>query len=248
MKRATLFVVCSVGLLCAQAYALNNTLNSQYPGASGYASDTFVNPQQKLGYSLGLEMGASFKRLDVELDPAAYMQGMRDAMSGNRPQMAEQDMKSTLIHFRREMMARTPGYEAQKEKNQREGEAFLAMNKKKDGVITLPDGLQYKVIVPGNGEKPKAKDVIAINYVGTLIDGTVFDSSFKHGKPMIFQTDSMIPGWTEALQLMPVGSTWDIYVPADLAYNELGSQPIVGPDQTLIYRIKLINIEEKHSA
>jgi FKBP-type peptidyl-prolyl cis-trans isomerase FklB len=245
MKSAK-FIVLGFALACGQVYAFNS-LNSQYPGSSGYSGDSFVSTQQKLGYALGLEMGNSFKRLSIELDPYAYMLGMKDAMSGSQVRMAEQDMKSTLISFRREMMARTPGYEALKEKNQREGEAFLATNKKKQGVITLTDGLQYKIINSGKGEKPSAKDIVSINYVGTLVNGTVFDSSFKRGKPMIFQLDSMIPGWTEALQLMPVGATWDIFVPSSLAYNELGSQPDVGPNQTLIFRITMLGIQEKHT-
>lgn len=236
----TVFLACAIA--GSQAYAFGNSFLS---GSGDGATNQFQTSQQKLGYSLGVEMGNSFRKLHIDLDPYSYMLGMKDAMNAGRIQMPDDEMRSTLISFKREMMAQTPGYEALKERNQKEGEQFLAENKTRSGVVTLPDGLQYKVIVPGTGDHPTDKDIVAVNYVGKLVNGRVFDSAFSSGPPMVFQADSMIPGWTEALRQMPVGSTWDVFIPASLAYNELGSQPSIGPEQTLIYRIKLVSIVRK---
>ena len=128
--------------------------------------------------------------------------------------------------------------------NKSKGELFLAANKSKPGVVTLPDGLQYKVIVKGTGVKPKETDTVVVNYSGTLIDGTEFDSSYKRGEPASFQVNQVIPGWVEALQLMPVGSTWELYIPANLAYGENGAPPSIGPNETLIFKVQLLGIKK----
>lgn len=124
------------------------------------------------------------------------------------------------------------------------GTKFLTTNKTKPGVVTLPDGLQYKVIKEGKGAKPSADDTVTVDYTGTLIDGTVFDSSDKHGQPMTFPVKDVIPGWTEALQLMKVGSTWEIYVPASLAYGAAGAPPVIGPNETLVFKITLRDVKK----
>ncbi len=129
-------------------------------------------------------------------------------------------------------------------KNKIEGEAFLAANKTKPGVVTLPDGLQYKIITEGTGAQPTDDDTVTVHYAGTLIDGTEFDSSYKRGQPATFPVKGVIPGWTEALKLMKVGSTWELYIPASLAYAEQGSPPVIGPNQTLIFKVNLINIQK----
>lgn len=133
---------------------------------------------------------------------------------------------------------------ASADQNKKTGDAFLATNKKKPGVITLDDGLQYKVITAGTGKHPTASDTVTVNYAGRLIDGTEFDSSYKRGEPATFPVNGVIPGWTEALQLMPVGSTWELYIPAALAYGEQGSPPNIGPNETLIFKVNLIAINQ----
>ena len=129
-------------------------------------------------------------------------------------------------------------------KNKATGDAFLAANKTKAGVVTLPDGLQYKIITPGTGPKPTANDVVTVDYEGTLIDGSEFDSSIKRGQPASFPVNGVIPGWVEALQLMPVGSTWELYIPSQLAYGDQGMPPVIAPNQTLIFKVKLISIKK----
>lgn len=130
-----------------------------------------------------------------------------------------------------------------KDKNKAEGEAFLAANKEKPGVVVLPDGLQYKVITAGQGDKPTVKDTVTVDYSGKLINGKEFDSSYKRGEPATFQLAGVIPGWTEALQLMKVGSTWELYIPAELAYGEFGAPPSIGPNETLIFKVTLVSIK-----
>jgi FKBP-type peptidyl-prolyl cis-trans isomerase FklB len=129
-------------------------------------------------------------------------------------------------------------------KSQTDGQAFLAANQKKPGVVTLPDGLQYKVITEGSGSKPTINDVVTVHYVGTLIDGTEFDSSYKRGQPATFPVAGVIAGWTEALQLMKAGSTWELYIPANLAYGERGAPPVIGPNETLIFKVQLIDVKK----
>lgn len=124
------------------------------------------------------------------------------------------------------------------------GEAFLSTNKAKPGVVTLPDGLQYKIITEGKGEKPTINDVVTVNYAGKLINGKEFDSSYKRGEPATFPVSGVIPGWTEALQLMPAGSTWELYIPASLAYGEQGAPPSIGPNETLIFKVQLISVKK----
>lgn len=124
------------------------------------------------------------------------------------------------------------------------GEAFLEANKKKEGVVTLPDGLQYKVITEGKGAKPTLNDVVTVHYAGTLVDGKEFDSSYKRGEPATFPVSGVIAGWTEALQLMPAGSTWELYIPANLAYGDQGAPPVIGPNETLIFKVQLISVKK----
>jgi FKBP-type peptidyl-prolyl cis-trans isomerase FklB len=130
------------------------------------------------------------------------------------------------------------------EKNKAKGDAFLAANKNKPGVVTLADGLQYKIIVDGKGEKPSANDQVEVNYAGTLIDGTEFDSSYKRKQSIVFPLNAVIRGWTEALQLMKVGSTWELYIPANLAYGSRGAPPSIGPNETLIFKVELLSIKK----
>jgi len=130
------------------------------------------------------------------------------------------------------------------DKDKAAGEAFLAANKNKPGVVTLPDGLQYKILVEGQGETPNRNDIVTVHYAGTLIDGTEFDSSYKRGQPTTFPVLGVIPGWVEALQMMKVGSTWELYIPANLAYGEQGAPPVIGPNQVLIFKVQLIDVKK----
>lgn len=200
--------------------------------------------KDKLSYAIGMDMGTGLKRNAIEVDADIIARGIKDVLSGSKPLMTNEEVRTVLMAAKQELQAKQQ--ERMKtlgEKNKREGEAFLAMNKKKKGVKVLPSGLQYKVITEGKGEAPKATDTVTVNYKGTLIDGTEFDSSYKRGEPATFPVNGVIKGWTEALQLMKEGSKWQLVIPAELAYGERGGGPI-GPNSVLIFEVELLSIKK----
>lgn len=202
--------------------------------------------KDKASYVIGLDMGNSLKRNKVDVDIDILIAGLRDALSGAKPLMTEQEMKETIMALQKDLQAKQQEQVKELgEKNKKEGEAFLEQNKKKPGVITMPSGLQYKILVNGKGKSPKATDTVSVNYKGTLIDGTEFDSSYKRGQPATFALNGVIPGWTEALQLMKEGSKWQLFIPPNLAYGERGAGGAIGPNAVLIFEIELISIKQK---
>jgi FKBP-type peptidyl-prolyl cis-trans isomerase FklB len=201
--------------------------------------------KEKISYSVGVEIGTTLKKQGIDVAPDALTRGIRDALSGAKTLMTEEEIVETLTNFRKEFVAKKQELAKQQgEKNKKEGEAFLAENGKKEGVKTLPSGLQYKVIKPGSGKKPKAEDLVTVHYRGTLIGGTEFDSSYRRGKPATFPANRVIPGWTEILQLMEEGAKWEIFIPSNLAYGERGAGDEIGPNATLIFEIELISVQE----
>jgi len=216
--------------------------------ASAHAADSSVLKTQKdkVSYSIGLDIGRNMKKQSIEVDPELLARGLKDALSGDKALLTDEEIKTVMTTFQQEMQAKM-GARAKElgDKNLKAGETFLAENKKKDGVITLPSGLQYKVITAGNGKKPKATDTVSTQYRGTLIDGTEFDSSYKRGQPASFPVKGVIAGWTEALQLMPVGSKWQLFVPAGLAYGPRGAGQMIGPNATLIFDVELLSIQDE---
>jgi FKBP-type peptidyl-prolyl cis-trans isomerase FklB len=192
---------------------------------------------QKASYALGLNIGSSIKQQPIQLDLPSLFKGIKDAEAGNKPLLTEEEMNASLKVLRDEAAAKVS------ETNMKEGAEFLAANKAKDGVVTTASGLQYKIITAGTGAKPTKADTVVCNYKGTFINGTEFDSSYKRGKPAEFPVGGVIPGWTEALQLMPVGSKWELYVPSDLAYGTRGAGGAIGPNQTLIFEVELLSIK-----
>ncbi len=202
------------------------------------------NPRQRASYSIGADIGSNFKKQEIDIDPKALAAGLADALAG-KPALTEAEMRETLENLRKDLMAKAETKQkAAGDKNAKEGEAFLAANAKKDGVKTLPSGLQYKVIKSGTGNSPKATDRVKVHYHGTLIDGTVFDSSVERGQPATFGVNQVIPGWTEALQLMKEGDKWQVYIPSKLAYGERGAGGKIGPNSTLIFDVELLSIEK----
>jgi FKBP-type peptidyl-prolyl cis-trans isomerase FklB len=193
-----------------------------------------------------MEIGKNFKKQSIDVDPEVLLKGIQHAISGSKALMTDQEVRETLTAFQKERRAKQEEEMRELgEKNRKEGEAFLAANKEKEGVKTLPSGLQYKVIKPGTGKKPKSTDTVTTHYRGTLIDGTEFDSSYKRGQPAIFPVKGVIPGWTEVLQLMEEGAKWQLFVPPNLAYGERGAGHAIGPNATLIFEVELISIQEK---
>jgi FKBP-type peptidyl-prolyl cis-trans isomerase FklB len=216
--------------------------------APSFAADSAAptSKKDKISYSIGMDIGTSLKRQDIDLNADELAAGLRDALSGGKPKLTEDEVHKILTEFQQELQAKAQERSQQlAEKNKKEGEAFLAANKKKPGVKTLPSGLQYKVITDGKGPIPKATDTVTTNYKGTLVDGTEFDSSYKRGEPATFPVNGVIKGWTEALQLMKVGSKWELYVPSDLAYGPRGAGQMIGPNSTLVFEVELLSIGDK---
>lgn len=208
-------------------------------------ASSLTTDKDKLSYSIGADLGKNFKTQGIDINPEALSKGMQDGMSGAQLILTEQQMKDVLNKFQKDLMAkRTSEFNKKSEENKSKGEAFLTSNKAKTGVVVLPSGLQYKVIDAGTGAKPGKSDTVTVEYTGHLIDGTVFDSTEKTGKPATFQVSQVIPGWTEALQLMPAGSTWEIYVPSGLAYGPRSVGGPIGPNETLIFKIHLISVKK----
>lgn len=211
------------------------------------ASNTTVlkTDMDKLSYSIGVDLGKNFKKQGIEVVPEMMGKGIADGMAGGTLLLTDDQMKDVLNKFQKDLMAkRTAEFNKKAEENKSKGEAFLAQNKSKPGVVTLPDGLQYKIIEAGKGEKPGKDDTVTVEYTGKTIAGEVFDSTDKLGKPATFKLSQVIPGWTEALQLMPAGSKWEIYVPANLAYGNRAVGGPIGPNETLIFNVHLISVKK----
>jgi len=200
---------------------------------------------EKLSYAIGLEIGTTLKKLPAEIDFAVFIQAVEDGLKGKETLLTQQQ----AIEIKKEFGKKVQEDRARKtkglaEKNLKEGEAFLAENKKKKGVITTESGLQYLVLQEGDGPKPKATDRVKVHYRGTLLDGTEFDSSYKRGQPVTFMLNRVIAGWTEGVQLMKVGSKYRLFIPSNLAYRERGAGPLIGPNSTLIFEVELLAIEK----
>lgn len=200
----------------------------------------------KLSYALGVDLGMQLRKQGIDIDSAIFAKAMGDALSGAKLEMTPEESRKIIAAFQEELRKKQQAAAATAAaKNRSAGEAFLAENKAKEGVVALPSGLQYKVLKQGTGPKPTAEDTVECHYRGTLIDGTEFDSSYKRSQPASFPVKGVIRGWTEALQLMPVGSKWELYVPPTLAYGDRGAGQTIGPNATLIFEVELIAIKGK---
>jgi len=193
-----------------------------------------------------MNLGADLHKQSVPVDPNIMARGLKDALAGGKTLLTAEEARAAITAVQNDMREKQQAkMQVAGDANKNEGEAFLADNKSKEGVVALPSGLQYKVLKEGNGPKPTATDSVVCNYRGTLINGTEFDSSTKHGGPATFPVNGVIKGWTEALQLMPVGSKWQLLVPSDLAYAERGAGADIGPNATLIFEVELVSIQNK---
>src|SRR5688572_26544648 len=221
------------------------------------AEPELKDQKDKVSYSIGLDIGRNIKRQNLDLNLDALSSGIKDAMTGGKTALTDEESREVLNAYRTELQGKQQAQAKEaSEKNKKEGEAFLAENKKKEGVkthvVTLANAqkaeLQYKVLTQGTGPKPTTNDTVTTHYRGTLIDGKEFDSSYKRGEPTSFPVTGVIKGWTEALLLMPVGSKWQLYIPSELAYGERGAGRDIGPNATLIFDIELVGIQDKAKA
>ena len=216
-------------------------LASQVRGEQGPALKT---QKERMSYGIGVDVARNFQRLGLDLDLDVLTNAMRDVYSGGKLLMSEEDLRAAKSVYQVEMREKqVAAVRRAAEENKIVGIAFLAENKGKEGVVTLPSGLQYKVLKAGDGKMPKASDTVECHYRGTLLDGTEFDSLYSKGPPAKLTVSAIIAGWREALKLMPVGSKWQLFVPPQLAYGERGNGRGVGPNETLVYEMELLAIK-----
>ncbi|MCK5328823.1 MAG: FKBP-type peptidyl-prolyl cis-trans isomerase [Candidatus Latescibacteria bacterium] len=227
------------------ALILSLSLLSCSSGEKSASKKALKSDSERFGYALGMDIGTSLKEMQADIDLPSLMAGLRDTFEGTKALLTPEEAAEVGKEFSKKMQEK----QAEKnknlaEKNREEGEAFLTENKKKEGVVTTESGLQVMLLEEGDGPKPKATDQVKVHYQGTLLDGTEFDSSYKRGQPVTFPVNGVIAGWTEALQLMKVGSKVRLFIPSDLAYGERGAGQRIGPNATLIFEVELLGIEK----
>jgi len=202
-------------------------------------------PKSRISYTIGANIGKDFKAQKLDIDPDVLALGLKDSLAGKELRLTEEEMVSEIQTFQQAMQEKLVAeMEATMKKNQEESEAFLADNANKEGVVVTESGLQYKVLEPGDGDSPGVADTVTVHYRGTLVDGTQFDSSYDRGEPVSFPVGGVIPGWTEALQLMKPGAKWQLFIPAELAYGERGAGQEIGPNATLLFDVELLSVEK----
>jgi FKBP-type peptidyl-prolyl cis-trans isomerase FklB len=214
-------------------------------GAPAQAASPFKDPKERVSYALGMDLGNQLKTNGVEVDPAVLARGLQDSLMGATTVITPDEARAIITELQKGLVVKQAAEaKVQGEKSKAEGEAFLAANKTKEGVVALPSGVQYKVMTAGTGKKPQATDQVVCHYRGTTIDGREFDSSYKRNEPSTFPVQKVIKGWTEVLQLMPVGSKWQVFIPSDLAYGERGAPGAgIAPNSVLIFEIELMGIK-----
>ena len=208
--------------------------------AAAQDASALKTEREKLSYAMGMDLGGQLKAQSVDIDPALFADGLKAALAGSKTLLTDADAKAAISRLQ---MARVAAQTASGAKNKSDGDAFMAANKAKEGVTVLPSGVQYRILTAGTGRKPTLEDTVVCQYRGTLIDGKEFDSSYKRGQPASFPVKGVIKGWTEVLQLMPVGSKWQVVIPSDLAYGARGAGADVGPNATLVFEIELVAIK-----
>jgi FKBP-type peptidyl-prolyl cis-trans isomerase FklB len=207
---------------------------------------TLKTPKEKTSYAMGMNFGTGLRKQSIDIDPAILARGLRDAFANGKTLMTEEEARAVLTQLQTDLRKKQQEVAEQAgAANKKQGLEFLEANKAKEGVVALPSGLQYKVLKEGAGPKPASTDTVVCNYRGTRLDNTEFDSSYKRGQPATFPVTGVIKGWTEALQLMPVGSKWELFIPAELAYGERGAGGQIGPNATLVFEVELLSIQGK---
>lgn len=208
--------------------------------SAAHAADLSTDAQ-KFSYGIGMNVGSSLARENLDLDQDALIEGLKDILNGNEAKVSAEELQRVFAAVQ-EKQAQAQASAA--EDNKKAGEAFLAENKTKDGITVTDSGLQYRVITEGKGDKPKASDTVTVHYSGKLINGTEFDSSYARGEPATFPVGGVVQGWQEALPMMNVGSKWEVFIPSDLGYGPRGAGGSIGPNETLIFEIELIEIQK----
>lgn len=253
MKLKSILTAITAVVLCSAANAATtDATTSTTTQAAAPANTAMTAPKTqdtpvdmgKVSYSIGVDLGENFKSQGINIDPNMFQKGLMDGYTNGKLVMTKQEMNDVLVAFQKQMQAKQQAQlAAVSDKNDKDGQAFLAANKAKQGIVTTASGLQYKVITAGTGAAPKDSDTVTVDYEGKFLNGQVFDSSYQRGKPVTFPVSEVIPGWVEALKLMQPGATYEIYVPSQLAYGDHGLGNVIGPKQTLMFKVHLISIK-----
>ncbi len=223
--------------------------NQQTPAPAEEAEVVLETQEQKVSYGMALGLGQRLASEDLPIDVDAFAAGIRDAITGAEPRMTQEEITAELTAFQEKAIAKQQAeQEAAGAANQSAGEAYLAENATREGVVVTDSGLQYEIVEAGDGPVPSADDRVEVHYRGTLIDGTEFDSSYGRGETVTFGVGQVIPGWTEALQMMPMGSKWKLFIPSDLAYGAGGAGQMIGPNSTLVFDVELVSIPSQAEA
>jgi FKBP-type peptidyl-prolyl cis-trans isomerase len=242
--KTSLLVLAS--LLAAGSTCAAAAQDAKAPPAGAARADALQDPAGQAAYAIGLNIGRSLRKDGITVDPGVLARGLQDGFAGAKPALTEDQMRAAVTQLQASVQARQQEKAAQAaQTNKTQAAAFLKANAAKPGVVSLPSGLQYQVLKAGAGPTPKADDTVACNYRGTLIDGAEFDSSDAHGGPASFSVGGVIKGWTEALQRMPVGSKWRLFVPAELAYGDKGAGQDIGPNAALVFDVELLSIQPR---
>ncbi|MBS0286642.1 MAG: FKBP-type peptidyl-prolyl cis-trans isomerase [Proteobacteria bacterium] len=224
----------SMFLLAQNSFAADETKGGQ-----------LKDEKDKISYSIGVDVGKSIMKQKIDINPDPFLAGFKDGQADKTTLMTEDEIRKTLMDLQTKMLEKQKAdMKATAAKNLSAGQKFLDENKKKKDVVTLPSGLEYRIIKEGKGESPKATDIVTTHYRGKLIDGTEFDNSYNRGEPVKFAVNGVIPGWTEALQLMKPGAKWELFIPSKLAYGENGVGQVIGPNSTLIFEVELLSVEK----
>lgn len=255
MKRTIALFACVFALTACNSQSESDTAATSASAGNESAASTeaassaeagFENAAAKRSYALGMDIGNSLKALPVELNVDALAEGVRDTITGGETRLTQEELQAVMQSFVQDMQtAQREQAQQTAQANLKAGKEFLAENKTKEGVQATESGLQYKVLTEGSGPSPDANDSVTVHYEGRLIDGTVFDSSRERGEPVTFPVDAVIPGWTEALQLMQEGATYMLYIPPELAYGERGAGAQIGPNETLVFEVELLKVNAK---
>ena len=243
-----LITALGISLIASNVYAADaaNKVNQPATAAKANASANQVlkTEQEKLSYTIGADIGENLKAQNLNIDPNLVARGITDALAGGQLLMTKEQMQETITALQKKLVDEQKAkFDSASQENQKKGDQFLAKNKNQKGVVTLPSGLQYKIIDAGKGKSPNENDLVTVDYEGKLIDGDVFDSSYQRGKPVQFKVSQVITGWQEALQKMKPGATWELFIPPKLAYGDRGLGGPIGPNETLIFKVHLISVD-----
>jgi FKBP-type peptidyl-prolyl cis-trans isomerase len=251
MKRKAYFLG-AIAAVALVTVGCENNAGGDTENAAGANGTNLESLNEQVSYVFGYNIGQQFKAQQIELNPDVVAKAINDVYSDAEPLLSQEEMQTAMESFQQQYEEKMQSMQAEEQAkreaaaadNAQQGEEFLAANAEKEGVVTLPSGLQYKQIEEGEGAQPDAADTVTVHYRGTLVDGTVFDSSYERGEPVSFPLQNVIPGWTEGLQHMKEGSKYELYIPPELAYGPGGSGPVIGPNETLIFEVELLEVQE----